>query len=187
MKIALLRHGKSDIKTNKILSASSFSEWIQRYNMPGIQTISSPDGTHVKYLKKYHTVVCSSLPRSTDPAKTLGAENIILFRPRFNEACLPAIKGYFTKLKPALWSVIIYILWLYGYTKNSESYKESKQRAQHAAELLIQLAEQYHNRLQFGHEFFNRFLSKELLAAEWHTDNKPGLQYWTYNEYAYNP
>jgi len=187
MKIALLRHGKPDIQTNKRLSASSFSQWVQHYNKSGIQPASYPDSDIVKYLKKYNAVICSSLPRSIDSAKALGADNIILFSAQFNEAGLPTIKGYFIKLKPALWSIIVRILWLFGYTKNSESYKENKQRAQHAAELLIQLAEQHQNILLVGHGFFNRLLSKELLAAGWHADKKPGLQYWSYNEYIYNP
>ena len=163
--IFIFRHGKVKIENNRKIYAYEFKEWIDRYNDSDIY-LDKTINNNKNIIDKSDIIICSSLKRSIQSAnffdnKQLEKDAI------FNEAELPYTKFYMLKLKPITWLVIFRILWFLGYSKNCESYKNTKLRAKKASLKLINLSKEYDNIILFGHGIFNRLLVKEMLLNNW--------------------
>lgn len=183
MVITLLRHGKPVIPSLNKMSASEFGNWIQEYNASGLCPSSKPSIEASSCAEECHAVVCSDLPRSIESAKALKAGNIVLSSSIFNEAGLPFANWSTLKLSPRIWAIIFRILWLLGYSKNSESFKESKIRAKEAVKNLIEIAKDSENVLFVGHGVYNRILANELRKSGWSGSNSTGSKYWSLGTY----
>ena len=129
MEITLLRHGKPNSPSLDILSASAFCEWVMEYNASGLCLSSKPTMKAFRYAQACNAIVCSDLPRSIESAKVLNAGSVVLSSSIFNEADLPMANWHTIKLSPKIWAVTFRVLWLLGYARNSESFKEAKIRA----------------------------------------------------------
>lgn len=184
MEIAILRHGMPHWIPLTPISASSFSGWISSYNASGLSETDYPPKNAVAYANACQVIVSSSLQRSIDSAKALNAEKLALSDKQFIEAGLPSANWKFLKVSPNTWAVIFRFLWLLGYSNNSESLKEAKQRAILATDKLIQLAEKHHKVLFVGHGIFNQLLVKELKKRGWSGSKKLGSAYWAFKVYA---
>lgn len=183
MEIILLRHGKPDIPSLNSLSASAFSRWVRDYNASGLALQSKPTDEALARISECNAIVCSNLPRSIDSARALSAEKVVLSDSVFNEAGLPSANWNRLKLSPAVWVVFFRVLWLFGYSRNSESFKEAKARAAKAAKLLVDLADE-HGKVAFvGHGVFNRLLANELRKTGWEGPKNPGSKHWEYGIY----
>lgn len=130
-----------------------------------------------------NVIVCSNLPRSIESGSVLNAEKVILSDSIFNEAGMPSANWHRLKLSPKLWAVFFRMLWLLGYSKNSESFKEAKTRAVEAVKILTELAGEYEKVLFVGHGVYNRMLANELRNNGWEGSKNPGLKHWSYGVY----
>lgn len=186
MEIAILRHGKSSYlqenRKNRITSLQ-FKEWVQQYNMSSLLSSSLPNDDALNYANQCGAIISSSLQRSIDSAKILNKEKFIISDALFVEAGLPSAEWNFIKLYPDIWALFFRVLWLFGYSKNSESFKEAKVRANIAADRLILLAEEHQSILFAGHGVFNRLLVKELRNRGWFGSKNPGSKYWSIDVY----
>ena len=183
MEIILLRHGKPKIPSFNKLSASEFCEWVNVYNSSGLCASVKPTNEAVAIAERCKAIVCSELPRSIESAKTLNIKTITITSSQFNEAELPTTDWRYLKASPKTWTVVFRILWLFGFSRNSESYKEAKNRASESAKTLKDLAEKHKSVLYVGHGFYNRLLAKELKTSGWIGPNSPGLKYWSFGVY----
>ncbi len=183
MEIILLRHGKPIIPSLKKIKASSFMQWIESYNSSELRPTSKPNQTTLTRVNKCNSVVCSQLIRSKQSAEALNIKNITLSGSQFNEAGLPSANWGILKLSPNTWAAIFRILWLFGYSKNSESYKEAKLRASVSANKLIELSKEHKSVLFVGHGIYNRLLAKELKSLGWYGPGNPGSKYWSFGVY----
>ncbi len=183
MKIVLLRHGKPEISALKKQSASAFGQWISDYNAAGLSAESKPTSAALACANRSHAIVCSSLQRSIDSANALGAKKIVLSDAVFNEAGLPSANWRFLGLPSTLWAVFFRVLWMFGYSRNSESINETRSRAINAVKVLVDLAEKHEKVIFVGHGVFNRILAKELRHAGWVGPRNPGSNYWDYGVY----
>ena len=183
MEIILLRHGKPDIPISKNINASEFLNWINTYNLAGLCKTSNPTDEVKEVANKCDAVACSSLLRSIDSAKALGISKITLQSSQFNEAEMPTANWAFLKMPPKLWAIFFRVLWLFGYSENSESIKETKLRASKSAKLLIDLADKHGRVLFVGHGVYNRVLAKELVTLGWSGPKNPGSKYWSFGVY----
>jgi len=179
MKIVILRHGKPVTPSLRKLSASGFSEWVHEYNAAGLCPTSQPTEHARKCADECNAVVCSALPRSVESAKALN-NSIVLSDPIFNEAGLPVANWQAMKLSPKTWAVVFRILWLLGYSRNSESFKEAKSRASDAVEKLSEIAREYESVLFVGHGVYNRILSNELRRHGWLGPKNPGANHFAF-------
>jgi len=183
MEITLLRHGKPTIPSLAKLSAYSFRQWVKLYNSAGLSHSSKPTNEAIIHAEDCNAIVCSALPRSIESAKALKIKDITLSSPQFNEAGLPIASWQRLKLPPKFWAVFFRVLWLFGYSNSSESYKEAKARASESAAKLSELAEEYKYVLFVGHGVYNRLLSKQLIAAGWSGSKKPSSKHWGFSVY----
>jgi len=157
MEIILLRQGKPLIPLLDRINAISFIQWIEAYNSAGLCLTSPPPQTTLTRVNQGNATVCSQLSRSIQSAEALNITNIILTDAQFNEAGLPSANWRRLKLSPTIWLIIFRLLWLFGYSKHSESYNEAKQRAAGSTKTLINLAGEYKSVLFIG---LNIYLKK---------------------------
>jgi len=183
MKIVILRHGKPVIPSLKKLSASAFSEWVNEYNTAGLSPTSKPTEHAKKFANECNAIVCSKLPRSIESAKAFNKKNIVLSDSIFNEAGLPVANWQAMKLSPKIWAVTFRVLWLLGYSRSSESFKEAKLRASKAVEKLSEIALEYESVLFVGHGVYNRILANELRRRGWFGPKNPGHNHWDFSVY----
>ena len=183
MEITLLRHGKPNISHHKWISANSFSNWVESYNLASISENSNPPISTIKHVSKYQAVVCSALARSTESSLKLQKNKITLSSSLFNEAELPIAKWEIVKLPPGVWAIFFRVMWLFGYSRNSESFSEAKLRASESANKLIALANEHEKVLFIGHGVYNRILSRKLIEAGWSGEKSPSTKHWGYSVY----
>ena len=187
MEISIIRHGKPEINVDTSISANEFITWIQSYNAATISSYSQPQFNTLLQTKSCKVLVSSHLPRSIDSAKAINSSKLILSDKLFAEAGLPAANWKLIKLSPKIWAIFFRILWLLGYSKNSESFKEFQQRALLAADKLIELASVHQRVLFVGHGIFNRLLVKELLQRGWTGPKKIDSKHWSLATYTLKP
>jgi len=183
MKITLLRHGKPVLPSLDRIYAKEFNAWIQDYNSSHLAQPPLASEAALNHANTCNALVCSDLARSIDSAKALNKEKIILSDAIFNEAGLPAANWKILKLSPKIWAVLFRILWLFGYSKNSESFREAKKRAADAVRILIKLAYKHEHILFIGHGVYNRILANELRKTGWSGPKNPGASYWSFAVY----
>ena len=183
MEIILFRHGKVDHPPLKTLSAQAFSRWVDAYNQNGLDADSMPS-PHAKQLAdNSNAIVCSALPRSIESAKRLSSRAVTLQHPVFNEAGLPIATWKKIRLSVPIWAVLFRIMWLFGYSHNSESLKDAKARSRQASDMLIELAQQHQSVVFVGHGVINRIIARELLNRGWSGPKSPSSQYWGFAVY----
>ncbi len=183
MEITLLRHGKPVETSLNKLNASEFYYWIQGYNDSSLSESSKPTEAAFNYARRCNAIICSELPRSIDSAKILDKEKIILSDSIFNEAGLPSANWQKLKLSPKIWTVLFRVLWLFGFSRNSESFKEAKKRAKEAVNKLKQIAYNHEKILFVGHGVYNRILANELRKTGWSGPKDPGSKHWSFGVY----
>jgi len=178
-KIILLRHGEVAIENYKNISAKEFGKWIVAYNNADIKSEFSSKEEINNLLNKTDILICSNLKRSI---RSIEIFNKTPFKTSaiFNEAELPFSNWNLLKLNPTIWLVFFRILWLFGYSQNCESYKQTKQRAKIATQKLIELSKQNKTIILVGHGIMNKLIQKELILKNWHETKKSKNTNWDY-------
>ena len=176
--VVLFRHGKVDIENNKKISAFDFKDWIKEYNNCDIVF----DKTALKdkeIVGNADIIICSNLKRSIQSAKIFNKE-ISISDDIFNEAEISYARWSMLKLSPNMWLIIFRILWFFGYSRNCESYKDTKQRAKKASLELVKLSKEHDKIILFGHGIFNRLILKEMISKGWKNTKKLESKNWGY-------
>ena len=73
--------------------------------------------------------------------------------------------------------LLLRVLWLFGLSKNGESFTQAKNRARLAADNLISLAETHYEVLLVGHGFINHFIAQELKKCGWQMFSNHSIGY----------
>jgi len=160
--IILLRHAKVKIDIPFIYSRQ-MKEFIEVYNQAPVEFDDVSDALK-SIINSVDIVLSSELSRTKETLKYLGKEaqhsDTI-----FNEAELPYANGKIVKLPATVWAALFRIMWIFGYSKQSESYKEAKVRAKLSADTLIAYAKSNKSVLLVGHGVMNKLISKELIDS----------------------
>ncbi|WP_347551091.1 phosphoglycerate mutase family protein [Pseudalkalibacillus hwajinpoensis] len=173
MTVLLIRHGKSVQQTNLFMNSSDFQEWVKIYNEKGIEDTAPLPVKEC--LTEASAVFTSDLNRSIQSAdKPDGVSDCI-----FRELELPVYKIRFIKLRPSGWIVLYRLFWYLGRADNSESVKQSKERAEKAASILENHATTDSKVVLVGHGFFNRFIGSVLQKRGWTLEGQKATANWT--------
>lgn len=183
MEIILLRHGKPKVDLSGYLSVCELKQLIKAYEKSSIQ--DSPSKQLINHFKSYF-IVCSDLNRSLESAKKLGFKKIHLSDDLFRETDIPFFNKNFIKLPVSIWVILLRILWLFGFSKNGESFSQSKIRSKDAAEKLIELAQKNKKILVVGHGLMNRLIGRQLEKEGWQGTKKKGKGYWEQRRYTFS-
>ena len=180
MRIVLLRHGEPKKPTLGRCTVKEFKGWIEAYDKALISNQSTPRANVAELVINCNYIVCSNLVRSVDSAKKLGLKPHLISK-KFREMELPYSEiPIGLKLAPSAWMIIFRVLWVLGYSKNSESFHDAKTRASLAANILENLAKDQQQVLFVGHGFLNKYMAKQLTKNGWLSLNKLGSKYWEY-------
>ena len=186
MRVILVRHGKPALPKIDRVKAHEIRWMIELYDSAGIEEDHEPPKELVAIARACSAIVCSDLPRSVKSAEALGVSHIYASDSMFREFELPYAQWPLLKLSPYTWAAIFRVLWILGFSANSESFQAAKRRAANCASRLHQVAEECGDVLFVGHGFLNRFVAKELRASGWSGPVSPGRRFWDYAEYSYN-
>ena len=186
MKITLLRHGKPDINIPKKLASNELADFIHRYNAVGVEEKSNPSFDAIQVANTAHAIICSDLARSVTSAKKLTTKPIDVCNAMFKEAELPSASFGVVKLNPIWWFHIYRVLWFLGFSKNGESYTQTKVRARHAAQELTQISQHHGHVLFVGHGVLNYLIAKELKHFGWSGPKKSPTKHWESATYERN-
>lgn len=181
MEIILSRHGEPKVKLKNKVNAQELKQLVTEYAQTGISGLA-PDETYKTF--KSHYVVCSHLERSIQSAHSIGFEKVNLTDKLFAECELPHFDHGILKLPIIVWLLSLRAMWLFGFSKNAESFIEAKKRAKQAANRLIILAQKHDKVILIGHGLMNRLIAKQLKINEWRGPGSPGKKYWAFAVYA---
>ena len=169
MKIILLRHAKVEYRNSPIY-ANQMGKWIEQYNSASINT-QAPES-----LPSADIYITSQMKRSIDSLALLGRK-VKLKNALFNEAMLPYPNRKLFKLSTTIWALVFRIAWLFGYSKNAVSFKDSKLEAKAGAKILADLAKDADVML-VGHGVKNRLIAKELQKLGFKELKNSGSKNW---------
>jgi broad specificity phosphatase PhoE len=180
MRVILMRHGKPSLPPQKSVTSLEFKNWIDAYNSAELCENLKPDSKSFEIAKSCNAIFCSNLKRSLNSASILGVNEVASILHELREMELPWGNITNLKMQPRYWAVIFRMLWFLGYSKNSESFKEAKLRAENAALLLESSAREKESVLFVGHGMLNRFIAKHLLENGWQVKKKVSSEYWEF-------
>lgn len=183
MKIVLMRHGKPDFDFSRRISAVDFARIAHEYDTARLA--DTPPAAAISIARQCRAIVCSDLIRSPLSAQALGLEEIALTSPLFRESPLPYPDSGTVRLSLTAWAVLLRISWLLGYSRNAESFRAARQRAQEATHHLAGLAAEHGSVLLVGHGVMNRLLAKALRKQGWQETQAPGSKHWSFGVYEY--
>ena len=167
MKISFIRHGRLDC-TIEPMTVTSFHEWIKGYDLHTItekQPIPLETREAVEVAK---LIVTSDQKCAVQSAAELMDSLCFIQNSLFREAAVPAsfYAPKWLKCKLNVWMCIGRALWILGYHKNVESYKEVRERGK-AAYVLHRYALVHGSIALVGHNYFNSMIGTELRAMGW--------------------
>ncbi|MEF7634120.1 histidine phosphatase family protein [Bacillus thuringiensis] len=168
MKISFIRHGRLDC-TIEPMTVTSFHEWIKGYDLHTItekQPIPLETREAIEVAK---LIVTSDQKCAVQSAAELMDSLCFIQNSLFREAAVPAsfYAPKWLKCKLNVWMCIGRALWILGYHKNVESYKEVRERARQAAYVLHRYALVHGSIALVGHNYFNSMIGTELRAMGW--------------------
>jgi broad specificity phosphatase PhoE len=179
MEIVLVRHGEPEFSAQQgsaRVKATDMPGWIAGYDASGI--IPEPNCHALLTDKRSAFVISSPLPRAR---ASLQAMNLTpdLIADDLREAPLPVFNLPFLRLSPQAWLVLFRLCWLTGALAGPESKKQTVQRAEKMAHMLIAQAQQHERVISMGHGVINRLIARELEKAGWAKRAHTGNGYWS--------
>lgn len=178
MRIILIRHGRPNIPTNPRTSHREFRSYIDAYEEAGLDPESIPPEELQDLLGELDAVFTSERKRSVDSARALAPHAELIADPLFAEAPLASPPIPLLKMKVPKWAVVARILWHAGYHPEIENYRRAKNRAVHAADILVKRARQDGAAALVAHGYFNYILGRELRRRGFRKSGSHRAQFW---------
>lgn len=175
-----MRHGRPDVDRRLWLNAAQFGDWVNAYDVAGIDTAYPPAQAAIDQAAQCAVTVCSPLSRSRESAILLGAKRIAAADSLFREMEMPHAAWRFPRLALSLWLVFFRLAWLLGYSGGVESFKLAKGRAFACAERLATMAATDENVLFVGHGSLNWFIARHLKKMGWRSSDASPRRYWAF-------
>lgn len=181
MEIILSRHGEVDVDLWAWKSPRDIKPWIELYNRAPI-LVEAPPKTIAKAVES-GVIVCSTLKRSIDSARTLCPERQALVEDIFREADLPYGHWPLPKLPLVVWGIWLRFKWFLVQGQSAESLLQAKSRARSAAERLVVLAGEHGTVFLVGHGMMNILIAEQLFALKWEGPKRPASGHWGFSVY----
>lgn len=181
MPITLIRHGRPGYQLKGYARAGDLPSIAKRYDASGIH--DTPPRATIDAVNGHDIAVCSHLKRSLESASALGIRGIAVSDPLFAETVIPHFSRGSVVLPLGVWIGLLRVLWLMGFTANGESLVNARNRAELAAQKLMDMAQGEKHVVLIGHGLFNYLIAKVLRNNGWSGPKRPGRDYWAYGTY----
>ena len=166
-------------------NCTSLNIWVENYDGSSVHAEPEYPPNTLRKMATVNFVFASNLVRSIDLVQLLQPTVATVGDEMFRETelLISSVKFWDIKLSPGAWAVVLRVLWLCGYLKDCESYREAKRRAAAAAQRLIEYAKEYGSVALVGHGFFNLLIAKQLRKKGCEGLRKTGTSHWTCTTY----
>jgi broad specificity phosphatase PhoE len=161
-RIILIRHGRPNIPVSVRTSHKEFRSYIDAYEAAGLDPESAPPEELQDLVGELAAVFTSGRPRAQDSARALAPHAELIADPLFVEAPLASPPIPLLRMRVPKWAVVARILWHAGYHPEIENYRRAKQRASHAADILMNRARTDGVAALVAHGYFNLIIGREL-------------------------
>ncbi len=151
------------------MTVTFFREWMKGYDLHTI-TEKAPIPTETREAVEAAKLIVTSDQRcAVQSAAELTDSLSFMQNTLFREAEVPTsfYAPKWLKCKPNVWMFIGRTVWILGYHKGVESYKEVRERARQAACLLHRYALVHGSIALVGHNYVNVMIGAELRAMGW--------------------
>ncbi|MEG2313886.1 histidine phosphatase family protein [Brevundimonas sp.] len=179
--ITLARHGRPALSRKCWLTSDGYRDWWRRYDLGGLQAGQTAPQELVDTASKADVIFVSTLRRAQETAQAVTGGRDIITDAIFVEAPLPPphTPSWF-KMPPRLWGVTARIWWhLFNRRDGHENRSEAENRADRAAQMLIERAERGQDVLVLAHGYFNHMIGQKLKARGWRLTLDQGFKYWS--------
>ena len=179
LRIVLVRHGRPAIEISRRTCHNGFRQYIDEYQEAGLDPLSAPPEELLDLVKGLNAVHTSDSPRANDSARTLLPEAQLIADPLFAEAPLAAPRIPLLKMRVPVWAVMARILWHAGYHPEIENYSRARARANQAADILIERAEENDGTaVLVAHGYFNAMIGRVLRKRGFHRTGAHRVRFW---------
>ena len=167
IRIVLIRHGKPDVGRSRWITHRKFQDYIEEYEQAGLHPESPPPDWLVELTRQARRIYASDRPRAEESAKALAPHAMLSLSSLFMEAQLKSPKLPLMRLKPPAWAVIARLAWHAGHHGGIEDYRDARDRALKAVEMLSDVAREDGIAVLVAHGYFNAMVGRALRKHGW--------------------
>jgi broad specificity phosphatase PhoE len=178
LRIILVRHGRPAIPTSARTSHDGFRDYIDAYEAAGLDPESAPPEELQDLVKELSAIYTSGRPRSQESARALAPNAELIADPLFVEAPLASPRIPLLKLRVPAWAVMSRILWHVGYHPEIENYRDARERAKEAADVLVARAQEEGTTALVAHGYFNAIIGRELARRGFRKTGSHRARFW---------
>ena len=179
--IILTRHGEPALSRDVRLSAREYREFWAQYEVLGLMPGQAPPPALIATVESCGVLISSTRLRSIESAEKLAAGRTYTREPMLIEAPLPPPNWpSWVRMSPKLWGFFARFWWWYfNHHEGQETRQDAEARADKAAEMLAELADQGQDVVVTAHGFFNHLIGRALRRRGWRLAASEGYKYWS--------
>ncbi len=178
IRIVLIRHGKPDVGRGRWITHRKFKDYIEQYEQAGLDPESPPPDWLVNLTRQARRVYASDRPRATESARALAPHAQLSLSPLFMEAQLKSPRLPLVRLKPPAWAVIARLAWHAGHHGGIEDYRDARDRARRAVDMLSRVAGEDGIAVLVAHGYFNAIVGRTLSKQGWRKHGRHRARFW---------
>jgi len=185
-KITIIRHGKpkahDEYSSFSIVAGEDIEQFVRAWNTCTLNKKNDTSYSLKEIISDGDLFISSELNRTHESFQMLGI-NEFESNNLFNEADLPYGIGKSIRMPLIIWLITLRLMWRFGLSINSESYKDFIKRSRKCVGFLEEKRNAKHT-IVMAHGFVNSIVVRELLRRNWKLiSSKGGHSYWSYSTF----
>lgn len=179
--IILARHGEPALSRKVRLNADEYRQFWAEYELRGLLEGQTPPESLVRLAAACGTLVASTRLRSIESAQALVGDRHFAREAVLIEAPLPPPNWpAWLRMSPKMWGFWArFWWWFFNHHEGQETRHQAQARAEQAAAMLIEIAEQGQDVVVLAHGFFNFMIGRALRRRGWKQAWSEGYKYWS--------
>ena len=179
--IILARHGEPALSRRVRLNPDEYRTFWASYEVLGLLPGQTPPDSLLRFVETCGTLVASTRLRSIESAQALARGREFSRHEMLIEAPLPPPPWpKWVRMSPKMWGFWSRVWWWFlNHHEGQETRQEAERRADQAAAMLAQLAEEGEDVVVLAHGFFNFMIGRSLKRIGWRCAWSEGYKYWS--------
>jgi broad specificity phosphatase PhoE len=179
--IVLARHGEPALSRKVRLSAGEYRKFWADYEVLGLLPGQTPPQTLLRFVENCGTLIASTRLRSIESAHAISGGKAFAQEAMLIEAPLPPPNWpSWIRLSPRMWGFWArFWWWFFNHHEGQENRRQAEARADQAAAMLIEMADQGEDVVVLAHGFFNFMIGRALRRRGWRLAWSEGYKYWS--------
>lgn len=179
-RVILARHGEPGLSRKIRFDAAGYREWWAKYEETGLREGQTPPDALAAIAQSAGVIIASTRKRSIETAHAVSGGKAFSQDPLFIEAPLPPPNfPRWIKLSPRVWGFLArFWWWFFDHHQGQETRAQAQVRANEAARIVAELADNGQDVLVVAHGFFNTMVGEALKKRGWRCTDDQGFRYW---------